>query len=125
MNQYNEKFSTEPSFKIPVEKAKEFCNLLDTVISIVRSNQKYCSDIGGSMQGWVYSEYNWVLMLLKFPKYTKFPKANQEQIKRCYKHAKDICNKTEMKTRIVQSFGKFVEAWGLSEKSEWTNLLVI
>ena len=75
------------------------------------------------MQGWVYSEYNWVIMLLKIPKISKFPKANQEQIKRSYKHAKDICNNTEMKNEIIQAMEKFLNAWGLIRSPDWTKLL--
>jgi hypothetical protein len=122
MKQYEPKGQNEPHTKMSLDKVKEFCTSLDAVLSIIKSNQKYCIDLGGSLQGWIYSEYHWVRTLLNLPKFNKFPKANQEQIKRSFKHLKELCN-SQMKEDLIKQMRDFIEEWGLKKNTEWTKML--
>jgi len=72
------------------------------VLSIIKSNQSYCIDLGGSYQGWIKSEYTWVVMMLTIPKFNKLPKAHQEQVKRSYRHIKDTCKVQQMIDRLTE-----------------------
>jgi hypothetical protein len=120
--QYDTKLHPEANQKIPTEKIKDFCTSLSYVIPIVKSNQSFCLDLASSMQGWTYTEYNWVKMLLSLPKISKLPKANLEQIKQTFKHVKDLCN-PEMKRSIVSLMEEFIDQWGLKKNPDWTKLI--
>lgn len=74
------------------------------------------------MQGWTYTEYHWVKMLLSLPKINKFPKANQEQIKRTFRHIKELCS-DQMKEDLTRLMRDFIEEWGLKKNPDWCNLL--
>ncbi|CAI2385621.1 unnamed protein product [Moneuplotes crassus] len=112
--------------KMSNERVKEFCTTIDEVISIVKSNQKYCVELGGSLQAWVFSEHKWVSLLLSLPKIPKLPKANQEQIKRSFRHLKELfgCNNsTNQYQRLMEQMRLFIESWGLTKNTEWTKLI--
>jgi len=121
MNQFEEMRKKDPALKMSSDKVKEFCTCLDEVLSIIKSNQKYCVELGGSLQAWYYSEFKWVSLLLSLPKITKFPKANQEQIKRSYKHCKENVQ-PNLKEKLFEQMEIFISEWGLRKNTEWTNL---